>query len=307
MLFRELLTDPKQVIAGSGQASLFRSRSALLQHNKGDSMSTEADPKFTPPAAALQTVGLTAAQLKNSDAVFDLIVRTQVDIDAHENQISVLIATLTMRGFTVKTMITRTGYSERTLVRKNIEGIAILRTHEVTRTTSAIRSVSMSNKVMEEATRGGSKTEKIDALELAAIDRALASGFTYKDGKPITDESAAVILLATQEAVLNDALPAMAANYIAYIPIMSEQFGIKAKPKQQRNPGDPDGGVNSAMALDYHLKKALADVRSIAEAAEAAYVPTPQDYHALIALCDYLNIPLLLEDEVIETIDALML
>lgn len=268
-------------------------------------MSSTTDPKYTPPAAALATVGLTAAQLKSSDAVFNLIVATQVDINAHENQISVLITTLVLRGFTTTELIKRTGYSEASITRKNIEGTAILRTQEVTRTTSAIRSVNMSNKIMEQATRGGTAEQKISALELGAMDRTLASGFTYKDDKTITAEDSALILVATRDAVLKDALPLLASNYIAYVPLLAEQFGIKAKPKAQRTP-DPEGGLNTPMDLAYHLKKAQSDMQEIAKAAELPYLPTPQDYYALMQLCEAIGVGLMMDDEVLAGVHALM-
>lgn len=270
-------------------------------------MSDTTDPKFTPPTEALATVGLTKTQLKTNDSIFQLITSVKDDIDLHENQISVLITTLVLRGFTTEDLVKRTGYSSRTITRKNIEGTAILRTQEVTRTTAAIRSVSMSSKAMELATRGGDADTKIAALELAAIDRTLASGFQTSDEKAISPEASASILLATRQAVLNDALPNVVTNMIDYIPLMADQFGIKAKIKtpDKRDP-NPDGGASSAMALDYHLKRALKDVRALEDAAEEAYVPTPQDYYHLLQLCDHLNIMVDLEPHVIAAIESLM-
>ena len=270
-------------------------------------MSDTTDPKFMPPTEALATVGLTATQLKTNASILKLINTVQEDIDLHEVQISVLITTLMLRGMTVEDLVVRTGYASRTITRKNIEGTAILRTQEVTRTTAAIRAVNMSTKAMELATRGGDADTKIAALELAAMDSALASGFQTHDEKAISPEDSALILLATRKAVLNDALPTVMKNMISYIPLMADEFKIKGKIKkpQERDP-DPDGGASSAMALDFHLKRALADVRAIENAAEEAYVPTPQDYYHLLQLCDHLNIMLDLDPHVIAAIESLM-
>lgn len=270
-------------------------------------MSDTTDPKFTPPTEALATVGLTVTQLKTNASIFKLITSAKDDIDLHENQISVLITTLVLRGFTTEDIVVRTGYSSRTVTRKNIEGTAILRTQEVTRTTAAIRSVSLSSKAMELATRGGNADTKIAALELAAVDKALASGFQTSDGKAISPEASASILLATRQAVQEDALPNVVTNMISYIPLMADEFGIKAKIKtpDHRDP-DPDGGASSAMPLDYHLKKALKDIRTIEDAAEEAYVPTPQDYYHLLQLCDHLSIMVDLNPEIVAAVESLM-
>lgn len=269
-------------------------------------MTHESDPNYIPPKDALETVGVAAEQITTNVQVFDLIALELREIDIHDTRIAVLVATLRYRGVTHETIAQKTGYSTKQVQRKEIEGVAILRTQEVTRTTSAIRSCDMSLTTMNEATTGKPTNEEaIAELEKAAITRTLHRSFLREDNSGFTEDDAEYILETIMERVEADAMPMVAGNYVRYIPLMAAEFNLKAKPVTPRT-ASQEGGASTPMGLEFHMKQALTDIKAIERAAGLAYVPTAQDYYAACQLMDYLNIEVLLEDDILQAVEALM-
>lgn len=268
-------------------------------------MSNNSDPKFVPSAAALQVVGLKVADVRTDDGIIKLIHDRDTAIGVAENQISVAIFVLMQRGWTTAAIGAKTNYAERTVTRKGIEGMAILRTGEVTRTVAAIRSGNLSKKVVNECTKGGDSSDlKIARLERAAVGAELQSRYINTNSNAAPD---AVTLDKVMEAVAAivqaDEEPINAASFVAAIPHVSADLDLQAK-DTNRSPRN-QGGDNTPQGVEFHLKAALKDAQAIAAAAKADYVPTPQDVHALLQLCSYLNIELALEPEVAQAVEAL--
>ena len=109
---------------------------------------------------------------------------------------------------------------------------------------------------------------------------------------------------ATRDAAINDSVPATANNIVAYIPNVSESYEIKRK-VEQRTP-DTNRGNAQPQLLEVNLKRAIADMRALALAAEEAYVPTPQDWAAFIALTEFLDVFVDLGADTMAAIDALV-
>lgn len=264
------------------------------------------DPKFCPPAAALKTVGLTVTEIKTNDALFSLISDRLMTVDKAENQIAVACYIAYQRGFEYDALAQKTGLARSNVQIRVIEGMAILRTGESRHTTSAIRSGKLSKSKVDELTKGlASPESKIEALEKAAIESALA-GFTRSDDNELAINATLVTDVYTQarSAALADSVPATANNIIAYIPTVSESFGIKRK-VENRDP-QPNRGNAAPQLLEVNLKRAIADMRALALAAEEAYVPTPQDWAAFIALTEFLDVYVDLGAETMAAIDALI-
>ena len=262
---------------------------------------TKTDPKFVPPAAALKVVGLTVAQVKTDDALFDLITTNQGTIAHLDDQIAVAIYIFQQRGYTFEALIPKTGMAERTLKRKAVEGMAILRTKEVTRTVSAIRSGALSKKVVDEITAStAGPEEKVRLLEQAAVKEAL-KGYVAPDGKSADVDAKVDVLHTRLEAVVEDAVTA--ANLIAAIPALTEETGFKVKESTRSANSQDDNGP---FGLEHHLKAALADMHKIAEAAGQPYVPTPQDVYALLQLAEYVGVGLDLDPDMAAAVSALV-
>lgn len=269
-------------------------------------MAHETDPDYVPPASALLTVGVEASEIVTNVQVYDLIAHNMGQIDVHDTRIAVLVATLRYRGVTHEAIATKTGYTTRHVQRKEIEGIAILRTQEVTRTTSAVRACDMSMSTMLTATTGRvTTTDAIEELERQAMATTLQRKFLRTDDSALNSDDADYILETIMDRVKADAVPMVAGNYVAYIPLMAAEFDIKAKPVTPRTPTQ-EGGTSSPMMLEFHMKRALADIKAIVKAAGLPYVPTPQDYYAACQLMDYLNIEVLLNEDVVQAVEALM-
>jgi hypothetical protein len=267
-------------------------------------MSSNVDPKFVPTAKALSVVGLRVSDIRRDEDILKVIEERNTAIGLAENQISVAICVLQQRGWTNAQIGQKTNYSERTVTRKGIEGLAILRTSEVTRTVAAIRAANLSKKVVDACTKGAGDAEsKIAALERAALASELQSRYVT-DSNRVPD---AVVLdrvvEAVREVVETNAEPANAASFVDAIPSISESMGLKAKDGSRS--GHNQGGSNSPQAVEFHLRAALRDAQAIANAADADYVPTPQDIKALFELTSFLNIELALEPEVAQAVEAL--
>jgi hypothetical protein len=266
-------------------------------------MSNNADPKFVPSAAALQVVGLKVGDVRTDEGILKLIKDRDTAIGVAENQISVAVFVLMQRGWTTAAIGAKTNYAERTVTRKGIEGMAILRTGEVTRTVAAIRTGNLSKKIVNECTKGGDSAElKITRLERAAVAAELQSRYIEDGSKRAPD---AVVLDKVMQAVASivqgDSEPMNAASFVAAIPHVSSEVGISAKEsKREARPGD-----GAPQTVESHLRAALRDAKAIAAAADEDYIPTPADVKALLDLCSYLNIDLALEPEVAAAIEVL--
>lgn len=264
------------------------------------------DPKFCPPAAALKSVGLTVADIKTNESLFALIADRLNVVNKADNQIAVACYIAFQRGFEYDALSLKFAIARSNVETKVIEGMAILRTGESRHTTAAIRSGKLSKSKVDELTKGlASAEDKIKALEMAAVEYAL-KGYSNKDDSDIavTKELVESVYNVTRDAATNDSVPATANNIVAYIPNVSESYEIKRK-VEKREP-DSNRGNTQPQLLEVNLKRAIADMRAIALAAEAAYVPTPQDWAAFIALTEFLDVFVDLGAETMAAIDALV-
>lgn len=267
-------------------------------------MSSNVDPKFVPSARALQVVGLKVNDLRTDESILKVIQDRETAIGQAENQISVAICVLQQRGWTNANIGKKTNYSERTVTRKGIEGLAILRTGEVTRTVAAIRAGSLSRKVVDACTKGAGDVEsKILALEKAALAQELSSRYVTEQNRRPDAAVLDKVVEAVTAVVEANAEPANAASFVDAIPQVSETLGLKAKDNGRS--GHNQGGSSTPQGVEFHMRAALKDAQAIADAAGAEYVPTPQDVKALFELCSFLNIELALEPEVAQAVEAL--
>jgi hypothetical protein len=258
-------------------------------------MSTTQDPKFVPSNEALAVVGLSQNKVKSDKAIFDLLTHADEMIDTLESQYSVGIYILKQRGWTNAKIAQRTNYAERTVVRKYIEGMAVLRTGETVRTIAAVRAADLTEKTVQECTKGtGDSESKIQMLERAALAKEVQGKFVTNDGKCPDKAVIDKVIDATAAVVAAQSEPATAGTFIDAIPQISEELGLRAKQRTT----DPDGGKAAPQTVAFHLKAALADAKKIADAADEDYLPSPADIKALLTLCTYLGLELMIEPEV---------
>jgi hypothetical protein len=249
-------------------------------------------------------VGLKVGEVRSSDDIITFIKARTHEIDAYENQISVAIYILKQRGMTNEAIAKKVEYSTRTIIRKGLEGLAILRTQEVTRTVAAIRSGNLSEKVVKECTAGaGDNESKIQKLERAALASDVQGRFLTADGKVPDATVIDRIVQMTAEVVEANAEPATAPFFISAVPTISEELGLKVK--EVKRSGHNQGGANNPMAVEFHVKAALQDARKIAAAAEAEYTPTPADIKAVMELCEFLGLDFAVDEEFAAAIDSL--
>lgn len=244
---------------------------------------------FVPPQAALNSVGLSKADIGDNDAIYALIDAKDQEIRRSDSQISVLIYILHMRGAEEASLVKRTGYDSSTVYRKIAEGMAIIRTGNVDRASSAVRTGRLSISMVDELTRGTkSAADKLAALEAAALGQYIKTNLVVEGTKaaPEIDNLPAIVQELAQAAT-NDSVPAVMSELVAYMPIVTERLGLTRKPRSSR---DPEAGP---YGLEYHFNKALDDVKQIQKDSDGeAYVPTEQDLAALLALCTFVGIDL---------------
>lgn len=255
------------------------------------------DPKFMPDTTALEEVGLSANKLKTDKAVFDLIVSNQAKGDLLEAQNAVAAYVLWQRGHEHEGIAGQVGVAVKTIERWCVAGAAILRTGEFTKTLSAVKANGwMSKQMMDAATKpAGTTEEKLERLATAAVAQAVVKNYekdTEAEDRTIADDVVAQVVTSLPDVVLSNSEPLMAATMIANIPHVADAFGIRRK---QREPQLNDQG---AQQVHVHLKAALKDARQIAKDSDAQYVPTADDLKALMSLCQYLNIPLAIDEDV---------
>ena len=261
---------------------------------------SEIDSKFVPSAALLSTVGIKAADVKTDAAIYRLIENNRKAATLAENQISVAVYILHTRGHAYEDIAAKTGSSVVALTKFKVEGAAILRTGEVTRTVSAIRTGSLSAKLVDEITTGsGSAEDKIDALEVAGLASHIKGKYAKADGD-ITATDFKALKDALAVACEAAALPVTAQKMAVVLPNQTEALGLKVKQRE------PQVNTDGPLGLEANLKRALADMQAIAKAADDKYVPTPQDVAALMAICEYIDIPLMLSESMLDAVDALL-
>jgi len=265
-------------------------------------MSTTQDPKFLPSNEALSVVGLSQAKLKNDETIFKMLAHNDEQIDTLESQKSVAIYVLKQRGWTNAKIAQRTNYAERTVVRKYIEGMAVLRTGETTRTISAVRSADLTEAAVQECTKGtGDSESKIQKLEVAALTKEVTGKYQTEHGKAPSAATIIKVVEETNKVVTAQAEPATAGTLIDAIPQVTEALGLTVKQRDT----EPDGGVRTPQTVEFHIKAALKDAKAIAKAADEAYVPSPADVKAILTLCEFLNLELMLPEDVEASVKAM--
>lgn len=265
-------------------------------------MSTTHDPKFIPSDNALAVVGLSKSKVQSDTAIFNFLREADEKIDTLDSQKSVAIYILKQRGWTNAKIAQRTNYAERTIVRKYIEGMAVLRTQETTRTIAAVRAADLTEKTVQDCTKGtGDSESKIQALERAALSKEVTAKFTTESGQVPDKVLIDRVINATAQVVAAQSEPATAGTFIDAIPQVTESLGLTAKTRST----DSDGGKSTPQTVEFHLKAALKDAKALADAAEQDYVPTPRDVKALLSLCEYLGLELLIEPGVAAAVEAL--
>lgn len=255
-------------------------------------MSTTHDPKFVPSNDALQVVGLSQNKVKTDKAIFDMLAHADEQIDTLESQKSVGIYILKQRGYSNAKIAQRTNYAERTVVRKYIEGMAVLRTGETTRTIAAVRSADLTEKTVQECTKGAGDSEsKIQLLERAALTKEVQAKYVTDSGKIPDKVVIDQVIDQVTTVVAAQSEPATAGTFIDAIPQITENVGLKVKNREPSKQGEA-----GPQTVEFHVRAALKDAKALAKAAEMDYEPTPADLSALLSLCDYLGLHLVVED-----------
>lgn len=237
---------------------------------------------FTPPQAALDSVGLSVADLGTDEQIYDLIASCTQTMRAVEARIAVAVYTLFKRGATIEKMAQRMGVTFNTVERRIAEGMAILRTGDADRSIAAVRTAGLKVTQVDDLTRGaGTANGKLIKLEQGALSTAIKA--RYKDGAGATPDTAKfvdVLLPQLQQAAKADSVPPTMDELIHYVPAFSENLGLE---KIQRSPGTPSN--DGPYALAFHLKKALDDVKALEKASDGLpYEATNDDVVALLKI-----------------------
>lgn len=267
---------------------------------------TTTDPKFIPAAASLEVVGMKVGQIRTDDALIEFVhtlATTRTLTDAQE---AVAVYVARKRGHEFDWILTNLGIEERTAKRREIEGMAILRVQEITRTVSAIRTGELGIKAVDEITsailsyNADGVDERIVALETLAAAKKIKATYVTADKKELTDEQVASMVRQAHDIVVSKVEPLTAATLVAAVPVISEEHGAEKK-ITKRTPQTPASGP---MGLEYHLRLALRDMKKLADAAEAPYVPTTQDYKALFDLVTFLDLSLDMSDDMVRALEV---
>lgn len=263
------------------------------------------DPKFVPAASSLQVVGIKVAQIRTDDALIDFVQGLASTRSLTDAQEAVAVYVARKRGHEFDWVLTNLGIDERTAKRREVEGMAIIRLQEITRSVSAIRTGDLGIKVVDEVTgrlysiADDGTDQRIIDLEVLAAAKDIQRNYMSAEGKPLTDEAVSALVSQAQSTVVAKVEPMTARNLVRAVPSFSETAGIVAKPKQKRTPQQADGGP---LGLEAHFKAALKDAKAIVAAADGeAYVITPADAKALLDLLDFIGV----DAEVLAAIDAL--
>jgi len=244
---------------------------------------------FVPPAKALAVVGLSPADIGDVDGVYALIDAKDAEIRRSDAQISVLVYIQFMRGQEVTALVKRTGYVQSSVYRKVAEGMAIVRTGNVDRAVSAVRTGNLSQDKVDELTRGTRSSDaKLEALEAAALGQYIRSSFVQEsDGAAPEVHNLPALVQELAAAATNDSVPVVMSELVQYMPQVNERLGLKKK----TTPRTPE--VSGPFGLEYHFNQALADVKQLQKDSDGEpYVPTEADLAALMALCTYVGVDL---------------
>ena len=249
-------------------------------------MSVAVDPKFTPAAASLAVVNIKVGDIRSDEALIEFVghlQETRVLTDAQE---AVAVYTARKRGHEFDWILSNLKISESTAKRREIEGMAILRVGEVTRTVAAIRTGTLGIKVVDDITaKPKSLTDdgvdaRIVEMEIMAAGKAVQATYMTPDKKPLTDTQVAAVVQQAIKTVADKVEPLNAASIVSAVPSFSETVGLTKKV----TPRTPGGSNQGPMGLEFHLRAALKDVEALEKAAEEPYVLTTHDYKALFDL-----------------------
>lgn len=242
----------------------------------------EFDPKFTPRAAALAVVGLKVADLRTDEALFDTIRTTIANTQHMEAQQAVACYVAFMRGMDYDAIVGHTGLVRSTCQIRVIEGMAILRTQEITRTVSAIRAGSLSKSVVDAATLTGEPEAMIVALEAAALAVHVKAKYVMADGGEVDIDDYAALVSQVTEVLEQASTPVTTHSMQRALPALTESLGITRKQDKRA----PQVNTDGPFGIEYHVNALLADVAKIEAAADASYEPTPADMQALLRLAE---------------------
>lgn len=264
-------------------------------------MSEEKDPTYTPSAALLGELGITAT--KTDKGWFDKIKSNHVKSVKMEIENAVSAYTLFMRGHTHEGIAGEVGVDVRTVKNWCVQGKAILRTLPAgddapARALSAAKLGSGASMALVDAATqtADSDEDKLSTLETMALSQHIKKSFVKEDESALSDDEVSDIVTSLPEqaqANLGTDKAPTAKQMFDAMPNVAEVFGVQRK-VTTRTP-QTDGGTGP-QGLEFHLKAALKDMRAIAKAGEAAYLPTPQDMAALFQVCQYLNLELVLDE-----------
>lgn len=266
------------------------------------------DPKFIPTSDALAVVDLSANKLRTDKAAFDLISSNQAKGDLLMAQNAVAAYVLWQRGHEHEAIAVRAGVSVKTIERWTVAGAAILRTGEYVRTIAAVSAGGwMSKGMMDAATKSsGTPEEKLERLEVAAVTHAVTKQYEQDiesdkaEDRQLAEETVASIVTSLPDVTIANGEPVLATTLIANVPHVAEQFGIRRKTRAAQV---GDGG---AQTVEFHLKAALKDARTIAKDSDEAYVPTAADLQALLKLVEYILPGSPLNEDIKAAVDAVV-
>lgn len=275
-------------------------------------MSEEHDATFVPASKLLASFGLTAK--KTDEAWFNVIKSNERKSLEMEAQNAIAAFTLYRRGHSHESIAHEVGVTSKTVKAWCVQGQALLRTCDAQTENAAARTLSAckigngaSLTLVDTATKiDGDGDAKLEALEVLAVSDYVRKNFVNEDESALDDEAIASIVTSLPEqaqANLGTDTPPTAKAMVDALPNVTEAFGIQRK-VTSRDPGDPDGGTGP-QGLEFHMKAALRDMILIAKAAEADYVPTASDVSALLRVCEYINIPILVDDATVDAIEVL--
>ncbi len=249
-------------------------------------MPVATDPKYTPAAASLAVVDIKVGQIKTDEALIEFVGHLQETRALTDAQEAAAVYTARKRGHEFDWILSNLKISESTAKRREIEGMAILRLSEITRTVAAIRVGTLGIKVVDEITsKPKSLTEddvdaRIVELEIMAAGKAVQASYMSPDTKPLTYKQVADVVNYAIQVVADKVEPLNANSIVNAVPSFSESVGLTKK-VTSRTPGGQNQGP---MGLEFHLRAALKDVEALEKAAEEPYVLTTHDYKALFDL-----------------------
>ena len=268
-------------------------------------MSDEFDNSFVPSDDILKSVGLTA---KKTDAGWYNVIKTnQAKTVEMRAQNAVAAWTLTRRGHKAETIAAECDVDVRTVKGWLVQGQALLRTTSAanaTERTMAATTLSgrTTQSMVDAATKiDGTDDEKLERLERAAVATYIKDRFTTEDEKALSDDQVAEIVSALPaQAVANLGSDQITAKDMTdAIPNIAESHAIVVK-KRSSQPSKPQD-----QTLESHFKAALDSVKAQQKAVpDQPYEMTAADYKALFALMDHLEVPFIVPDHIVESVNV---